>query len=71
MELRRLLPLTAPGGDDPHVTIARTGANEAAVALAREAGALMPVRARFEKAALVMIDGARVDVVSETPLAGN
>ena len=69
VELRRLLPLKAPGGDDPHVTIARTGSNEAAVALAREAGALLPMRASFGKVVLVMIDGARIDIVSETPLA--
>lgn len=68
VELRRLLPLKAPGGDDPHVTLARTGANETAVSLAREAGAFVPVRARFERVALVMIDGGRVDVVLDAPL---
>ncbi|MBL8805325.1 MAG: 2'-5' RNA ligase family protein [Rhodospirillales bacterium] len=68
VELRRQLPLKAPGGDDPHVTVARTGANEAAVALAREAGAFLPLRVRFARAALVMLDGPRVDVVVDAPL---
>jgi hypothetical protein len=71
VEARRLLPLKAPGGDDPHVTVVRTGANEAAMALAREAGALLPMRARFERVALVTVEGARVDVVLEVALTGS